>query len=144
MKNAFSTAWKSSSQPRKQRKYLFNLPMHLQKKVLSAHLSKELRTKHETRSARIRVGDKVRVMRGTHKGKEGKVERIDVRNNKVFVMKVEHLKKEGGRTPYPLSPSNLTITELVNDKRRFKKAPAKTATKAPVKAPTKTENTKEE
>ncbi|MBR9702467.1 50S ribosomal protein L24 [Candidatus Woesearchaeota archaeon] len=150
MKNAFSTAWKSSVQPRKQRKYLFNLPMHLQNKVISAPLSKELREKHGTRATRIRLGDKVRVMRGTHKGKEGKVELVDLRNNKVFVMKVEHLKKEGGRSPYPLSPSNLMITELVSDKRRLKKSstqsskPAKAEKTKSVEKVVKTETTKKE
>lgn len=120
MKGAFSTSWKSSTQPRKQRKYLFNVPMHTRAKLLSVHLSPQLREKHNTRSVPVRKGDKVRVLRGTHKGKEGKVERVDTKNYKVYVQRVEHFKREGGNSPYPLSPSNLMITELDKEKRRFK------------------------
>jgi len=121
MKNMFSTIWKSSTQPRKQRKYRFNLPMHTRRKLLTVHLSKALREKHGTRALAVRAGDKVRVLRGTHKGKEGKVKSTDLKKLKVIVEKVEHPKREGGAAPYPLSPSNLMITELTAEKRRFKK-----------------------
>ncbi len=121
MKKLFSTLWKASTQPRKQRKYHFNLPMHSRRKLLSVHLSKALREKHGTRSLAVRVGDKVRVLRGTHKGKEGAVKSVDSKRIKVIVEKVEHPKKEGGAAPYPLSPSNLMITEIKSDKRRIKK-----------------------
>lgn len=120
MKAFWSSAWKRSTQPRKQRKYRFNIPMHLRSKLLSVHLSPQLREKHNTRAVGVRVGDKVRVMRGTHKGKEGTVERVDAKNYQVYVMKVEHAKKEGGSASYPLSPSNLMLIELKNEKRRFK------------------------
>lgn len=121
MKTKFSTTWKSSIQPRKQRKYMFNIPMHSRVKLLSVHLSKPLREKLKTRSTNARVGDKVRVLRGTHKGKEGVIERVDTKNYKVYVAKVEHVKREGGAAPYPLSPSNLLLIELHKDKRRFDK-----------------------
>jgi len=93
--------------------------MHSRAKLLSVHLSKPLRERHKTRSITVRVGDKVQVLRGTHKGKEGVVERVDTKNYKVYVAKVEHVKREGGTSPYPLSPSNLLLTELHKDKRRF-------------------------
>ena len=78
MKSAFATTWKSSVQPRKQRKYQYNAPAHIKGKFLAAHLSKELKEKYGTRSIRVRVGDRVKVVRGTEKGKEGKVENADV------------------------------------------------------------------
>lgn len=121
MKSVFSSSWKSSKQPRKQRKYWFNLPMHFAGKFLAIHLSKELREKHGTRAIRARVGDKVRVLRGTHKGKEGKIERVDLRDRKVYVTGVETIKKEGGKSLYPLTPSNLLLLDLKADKKRFKK-----------------------
>ena len=31
-----------SKQPRKQRKFLYNAPLHVRRKIMSAHLSKEL------------------------------------------------------------------------------------------------------
>lgn len=140
MKGAFSTAWKSSTQRRKQRKYAHNIPMHGRTKFLNAHLSESLRQKHGVRAVGLRVGDKVRVMRGTHKGKEGKIERVDTKNYKVFVQKIEHVKREGGNSPYPLAPSNLLVVDLQNEKRRFAATKAenkKTATPAPAKQPAK-------
>ncbi len=122
MKQAHSTKWKSSTQPRKQRKYVHNLPEHLIGSQLSVHLSKELQQKYKTRAVRVRTGDKVKVMRGSHKGKEGKVEGVDTTNYRVHVAKVEVAKKQGGTSKYPLRPSNLMIVDLISDKRRFKNA----------------------
>ena len=65
MKAKFSTAWKSSVKPRKQRKYNYNAPLHLRGSQLHVHLSKELRQKHGVRALRVRVGDTVKVLRGT-------------------------------------------------------------------------------
>ncbi len=121
MKQAHSTSWRSSVQPRKQRKYVHNAPLHLKGKLLHIHLSKELRAKHATRAVRVRVGDKVKVLRGTHKGKEGKVERVDVVNARIHVAKIETPKRQGGAAKYPLRPSNCLLVELAPDKRRFKR-----------------------
>lgn len=119
MKSAFATTWKRSVQPRKQRKYVYNAPAHIKGKFLSAHLSKELKEKYGTRNVRVRVGDKVKVIRGSEKGKEGKVERVDVANTHIFVAKVEMTKPDGGKVQVPLHPSNVIITELVlEDKKR--------------------------
>ena len=46
MKQKFSTKWNSSRQPRKQRKYLANAPLHLKRVLLSANLSKDLRKRY--------------------------------------------------------------------------------------------------
>jgi len=54
MKQIFSTKWKASKQVRKQRKYIFNLPLHLQNKLMSSHLEKTLRTKYGRRSIAVR------------------------------------------------------------------------------------------
>lgn len=120
MRQTHSTRWKASKQPRKQRKYLHNAPLHLQSKQLHAHLSKELREKHGTRSLRVRVGDTVKILRGTFKGKEGKVELVDVKNSKIEVAKITMSKLQGGETKYPIRPSNCVLTVLVAEKRRFK------------------------
>ncbi len=119
MKSKFSTAWKSSIRPRKQRKYVYNAPLHLRAGQLHVHLSKELRQKYGVRALRVRVGDTVKVSRGTHKGKEGKVERIEMKRCRVIVDKVEVKKLQGGVAKYPLQPSNLLLTGLAHDKRRF-------------------------
>ena len=73
MKSQFSTSWVSSVQPRKQRKYRYEAPLHVRHKFLSAHLSKELRKKYSKRSLPLRVGDEVLVMRGFFKKKKAKV-----------------------------------------------------------------------
>ena len=73
MKKEFSTSWIGSKQPRKQRKYRHNAPLHIKSKMMGSHLSKELRKKYGTRSVRIRKGDEVKIMIGKFKGKTGKI-----------------------------------------------------------------------
>ena len=119
MRRFHSTKWRSSVQPRKQRKYAINAPKHLKGKQLHVHLSKELREKQGTRAVRVRTGDTIKVLRGTYKGKQGKVERVDVTRGRIYVVKVEITKKQGGAARYPLRPSNCMIVELAADKRRF-------------------------
>ena len=122
MKKNFSKNWISSKQPRKQRKYLAKAPLHLKSKLLNVHLSKELRTKHKRRSIRVRVGDKVKILRGNYKGEEHKVEKVNVKNQKVYLEKIELSKKDGSKAIRPFSPSNLMITALnTDDKKRLLK-----------------------
>ncbi|MBW3004735.1 50S ribosomal protein L24 [Candidatus Woesearchaeota archaeon] len=119
----WSSAWKSSKQPKKQRKYARNAPKHVQGAQLGSHLSPELRKKYSKRAMRVRKGDKVKVMVGTFKGKTGKVDRIDTKKQRVFISGVEILKKDGSKALYPVKPSNLMIQDLdLSDKRRIKKA----------------------
>lgn len=122
----FSKSWKSSSKVGKQRKYQAQAPLHIKGKMLSAHLSKELREKHNKRSVRVRKGDKVKVMTGSFKGKTGTVERVDTQKLKVYVSKVEYTKKDGSKTMYPIHVSNIMITEFVTgDKLRKEKLSTK-------------------
>ncbi|MBD3263079.1 50S ribosomal protein L24 [Candidatus Woesearchaeota archaeon] len=121
MKKKFSKKWKSSKQPRKQRKYRANAPLHVRRKIMSAHLSKDLGKKYKKRSFPVRKGDKVKVLRGKHKGTIGKIEEIDRKRYKVFVQGAEKKKKEGQKIRHPLSPSNLLILSLdTSDKKRVK------------------------
>jgi large subunit ribosomal protein L24 len=119
MKQGWVSSWKSSKQPRKQRKYRYNAPVHVRRKFLSGHLSKELRTRYNRRSIPLRSGDKVKVLRGSHKGHTGKVDRLDIKNTKVFVTGIEIIKKDGSKVTPSISPSNLMVTELrLGDKKR--------------------------
>jgi len=119
MKKEFGRTWNASKQPRKQRKYSANAPLHVKGTLLGVHLSKLLREKYKTRSIRVRVGDKVKILRGSHRGIENKVERVDLRCSRVFVSKVDSIRKDGTKHMAPLHPSNLIITELnVEDKKR--------------------------
>ncbi len=121
MKQNFSTSWKSSKQPRKQRKYIANAPLHTRRKFLSSTLSKELRKKYKGRSIPVRSGDKVKILRGQFKKKEGKVIKIDTKRLKVHIEAIQLVKKDGSKAFYPIHPSNLSILELnMEDKERKK------------------------
>ena len=134
VKNSFATTWKSSTQPRKQRKYVYNAPLHIKQKMVSSHLSPELRTKYGFRNVPVRKGDKVRVMKGQHVKKEAKIDSVDLKRGRVYLTGVEVVKKDGTKLPIKFIPSNLMIIELnlVDKKRKQKleqknKEPAKKA-----------------
>ncbi len=117
----FSTKLKKSKQPRKQRRYRYNAPLHIKQKFVHAHLSKELRKKHNKRSVGLRRGDSVKILRGQFKGKTGKVDKIDLKKSKAIIIGVEMVKKDGSKVAYPITISNLIITELnLEDKKRKK------------------------
>jgi large subunit ribosomal protein L24 len=119
MKKEFSTAWNSSKQPRKQRKYLANAPLHLKKKVLSVNLSKDLRVKYGRRNIQIRKGDVALIMRGKFKGKKGKVLEVKIKKPAVYIEGMQVKKKDGSKTNVRLQASNLQIIELnLEDKKR--------------------------
>ena len=119
MKQTFSTHWISSTQPRKQRKYRYNAPLHIRGAFLGSHLAKDLREKYNTRTLRVRTGDEVKVMRGQYSGRTGKVERVDTIHSRVFVAGIDQPKRDGTKKQYPMQPSNLLITKVAEDKRRF-------------------------
>ncbi|MBI4453156.1 50S ribosomal protein L24 [Candidatus Woesearchaeota archaeon] len=122
MKKEFSTSWIGSKQPRKQRKYRYNAPLHIKSQFLNVHLSKELRAKYKRRCLRIRKGDKVIILRGDHRKHAGRVELVNVKKSYVFVEKVEQTRKDGSTSLRQLEPSNLMIIELdTSDKKRMKK-----------------------
>ena len=62
-----------SSQRRKSRKAHYSAPSNIRRKILSCHLSKDLKTKYDVRAIPVRKGDTVKVMRGNFKDREGKV-----------------------------------------------------------------------
>ncbi len=119
MKQDWSNKWKSSTQPRKQRKYRHNAPLHVMRKFLSVNLSKLLRERFGKRSMIIRKGDEVIVMRGSLKGKSGTVERVNIEKEKVYIEGFKMKKVDGSEISRPFTPSNLQIKKLVlEDKKR--------------------------
>jgi len=117
----FSKSWLSSKTPKKQRKYRFNAPLHRKNAMLSATLSKNLRTEHKKRSLPLRQGDSVKIMRGDFRGQVGKINIISLRNLKVTLDSVSRKKANGSVASVFFDPSNLMITELKKDSRRFNK-----------------------
>lgn len=116
----FSTAWKASKNPGKQRKYRYMAPLHLRRSLLCAHLSKALRQHHKRRSIPVRAGDTVKILRGSFSGKTGTVERTDPQRIAVYITGIERIKKDGSKHLVPTHPSNLLIQELdLKDRRRL-------------------------
>jgi large subunit ribosomal protein L24 len=116
----WSPKWKSSKSPRKQRKYRYNAPLHVKRKFLSVHLSKELRKKYGKRAIPVRKGDEVVVMRGKYKKMNGKVSKVDIKEGKVYIEGITRKKVAGTEIPVKFEPSNLMITNVYEDKMRFK------------------------
>lgn len=119
MKIKWSRNLGSSSKRRKQRKYLFNSPLHIKRKLLGAPLSKELKAKYNKNSTTLRKGDKVTIMRGSFKGKTGKIDIVNIRKTRVSITGIDFTKKDGAKKMIAVHPSKLMITELaLEDKRR--------------------------
>ncbi len=122
MRKEWSKDWKSSSQRRKQRKYIINAPLHVKRRLTRSHLSKDLRKKYQKRGFSPIKGDTVKVMRGHFKGVSGKVEIVDVKLGIVKVAGIEVSRKDGNKSLVALQPSNLMITNLnLQDKARVER-----------------------
>jgi large subunit ribosomal protein L24 len=120
MKKEFSLKWKGSKLPRKQRKYLVNAPLHIKHKLISVNLTKELRKKYGKRNFPIRKNDEVKVMTGEFKGKSGKIEKVELNNQRVAIAGIFRTKKDGSKVNVYIHPSNLQIKELnLDDKKRL-------------------------
>lgn len=122
MKNEFSKHWKSSKQPRKQRKYLYNSPLHIIRRFFNAHLSRDLRKKYGKTSFPLRKGDVVKVLRGQYKGKSGKVDKINTKRRNIYIDEASFVRKDGSKVFYPIHPSNVMVTELNMEDKKRKKA----------------------
>ena len=97
---------------RTSRKKRIFAPLHTRGKFLHSHLSRELREKMKKRSIRARKGDKVKIVRGSFKGKEGKIVKVDLKKCKIFIEGVTRKKARGQEILVPIDPSNVIITEL--------------------------------
>ena len=131
-----------STQPRKERRTLHNLPTHKKRAKIASHLDETLLLKYNTRSAVLRKGDTVRILRGEYAGTTGKVLEVNTRTRKVTVDGVTVTKAKATQVARPLDPSNLVITKLdLTDPLRREKLgegeaeakPARTTTKKAAK-----------
>lgn len=130
MKKEFSTQWKGSKQPRKQRKFLANAPLNIKRKLLSSLLSKELRKKYGKRNLPIKKGDEIKIMKGEFKGKTGKIETVETKNSRVMIAGIFRTKRDGTKVSVKFHPSNLMIKELnIEDKKRKESLERKKHTK---------------
>ncbi|MGQ9551349.1 MAG: 50S ribosomal protein L24, partial [Candidatus Bathycorpusculaceae bacterium] len=103
---------KPVKKPAKQRKMLHQACDHLRRKLLAAPLSPELRKSRGVKALPIRKGDAVRIMRGDHKGFEGKITRIDRKKYRIYVEGLTREKVDGTTIFVPLHPSKVMIKNL--------------------------------
>ena len=85
---------------------------------MSSSLSHALRKEFNKRSIPVRKDDEVKVIRGTHKGKEGKVTNVYRKKWCIYVEKISREKMDGKTVSIPIDPSNVVITKLKMDKSR--------------------------
>ncbi|KAJ1979173.1 hypothetical protein H4R34_002928 [Dimargaris verticillata] len=107
-----------SSSRRKCRKAHFSAPSGERRVIMSASLSKDLRAKHSFRAIPVRKDDEVMVVRGTHKGREGRVVQV---YRKKYVIHIDRLVREkvnGATVPIGIHPSNVVVTKFKLDKDR--------------------------
>jgi large subunit ribosomal protein L24 len=114
-------ATKPVTKPTKQRKRLYQAPDHIRYKFFAAPLSPELRASHMVKTLPVRSGDSIRIMRGDHKGLEGKITRVDRKKYKIYVEGLTREKVDGTTIFVPIHPSKVMITNLnLDDKWRKK------------------------
>ncbi|MGB9758997.1 MAG: 50S ribosomal protein L24 [Thermoproteota archaeon] len=109
-----------SKKPSKQRKMLFNLPLHKRKLLVRAHVADSIREKYKIKAITLRKNDEVVIIKGDYKGVKGLITRVDRKKGKIYVEGVTREKADGTVVPIPISPSNVIVTKLdLSDKRRI-------------------------
>jgi len=89
------------------------------RKMISASLSPELRERYGRRSFTIRKGDTVKVVRGDFTGIEGKVNKVDSDQERLFVEGLTRDKVSGTSSLVTVHSSKVMITNLnLSDKWR--------------------------
>ena len=103
-----------SSKARIQRKAQANATAHVKRKMLSAHLSDDLREKYGKRTARVCKGDTVVVVRGNEdiRNIEGKVVSVYTKTGRVAIEGITIKQADGTEAERPIHASNLVITKL--------------------------------
>jgi large subunit ribosomal protein L24 len=98
---------------------MFLSAYHERTKHLSANLSTELKDSNNTRSLPVRKGDRIRVLRGDYKGIEGRIQRVDRKNYRIYVDGINREKADGTSILVPIHPSKVQIIKLnLDDKLR--------------------------
>jgi len=108
--------------PGKQRKQYYNAPKHIKRKNISAHLEENLLLKYDKRSITVIKGDTVKVMRGSYRGHEDKVAKVNVKKATLEIEGLTMSKADGNKIAKPINHSNVIITKLnLTDKWRRSK-----------------------
>jgi len=135
MANKYSRGWHGSTKPRNQRNARRKAPLHMRERMVRASLSKELGEKYNANSLPVRVGDKVKILIGDHRGKLSKVHFVNHGSLKVYLEDVKVKKADGREVAIPFEASNLQIISLfTEDKKRLKSIEKKKRKEAKKKA----------
>jgi|GEM_PF-664374 large subunit ribosomal protein L24 len=109
----------TSTKSKKQRKKFYGSPWHKAVKLMSAPLSKDLRTRFKIRAIPVRVNDSIKIVSGGFKGRSGKVARVNVKRRLVFVEGITGKAQKGKTKMVGIHVSNVTLTKLdLSDKYR--------------------------
>jgi large subunit ribosomal protein L24 len=109
-----------SKSPRKQRRAIYNAPLHRRRKLIVAQLSPELREKYGVRNLSVRKGDEVTINGGMFTGIQGTVSRVGLKKYVIFVNGAVGEKTSGQSYTVPIRPSRVTIVKLKLDNWRNK------------------------
>lgn len=103
-----------------ERKKFYEAKLHERKNMMHVHVSKELGKKLNTKKRALLVnkGDAVKIMRGSHRGKAGKVAKVNYNKLKVYLEGVSRKNAKGTEILIAFQPSNLMLTELNMSKER--------------------------
>eukprot|EP00801_Mesodinium_rubrum_P014251 Mrub_14506.p1 GENE.Mrub_14506~~Mrub_14506.p1 ORF type:complete len:142 (-),score=21.41 Mrub_14506:11-406(-) len=107
-----------SASRRKNRKEHFNQPSHKRYKIMSVHLSKELKEKYGISSLPVIKGDEVELKSGTNKGNTHKVVSVYRKKYILHLDKCKRNKTNLQEVYYPVHPSNCELTKLKLNKDR--------------------------
>ncbi|CAL8469679.1 g9220 [Coccomyxa elongata] len=107
-----------SSSRRKSRKAHFSAPSNVRRKLMSAPLSRELRTKYSVNAVPVRKDDEVSVVRGTYKGREGKIVQVYRKKWVIHIERITREKVNGATVNVGIDPSKVVVTKLKLDKDR--------------------------
>ncbi len=112
-----------SSKPVKVRKRIHNISAHARNSRLPrASFSADLKTKYARNSVRVRVGARVKLVRGEFAGIEGKIQKVYPSDGLITVEGITREKIAGGTTPVRIHSSNVVVTNVnLDDKWRRKK-----------------------
>jgi len=104
-----------SKSPRKQRRAIYNAPLHRRRKLIVARLSPELREKYGVRNLSVRKDDEVLINGGMFAGIQGKVSRINLKKCTILVDGAVGEKTTGQSYSVPIRPSRVTLVKLKLD-----------------------------
>ena len=108
-----------SSSRRKQRKAHFTASSSERRIRMAAGLSKELRAKYNVRAVPVRKDDEVQVVRGSYKGRDGKIVQVYRKKWVIHIEKLTREKANGATVNIGVDPSKVVITKLKLDKDRL-------------------------